>query len=305
MAKFDLDRGASGAAMQALQAIPFGELIGNPLRACVEAQKISAQTTVDFIKEVGLKTVPKLNDQNQPMKDSDGKTIYETQAEYVCFEFIQAGRLVRLNVPLLSIVPIPYISINSIDINFKANITGLGRTLNEASDSEGTKTEENKSENKRVGLIFNRKKNRSNFSSTISSKKDSRGTQESKYSVEYTMDVSLHASQDSLPAGMAKMLEMVGSAMDLCNPDGELEVNSTELVIPKGGSATLEVSYKDPSGLNMSKGFKVSGPAGAVEKTSGDRYVNRYKLTTPGTYTIKTDGKTPAQEIAVEVIQES
>ncbi|MBQ2481826.1 MAG: DUF2589 domain-containing protein, partial [Treponema sp.] len=38
----------------------------------------------------------------------------------VAFSFNRGGRMVQLNVPLLTIVPIPYIAINTIDINFKA-----------------------------------------------------------------------------------------------------------------------------------------------------------------------------------------
>ncbi len=42
------------------------------------------------------------------------------------------------------------------------------------------------------------------MNASYSSKKDSSATRDSKYSVEYTMDVAVHAGQDSMPAGMAK-----------------------------------------------------------------------------------------------------
>ena len=36
-----------------------------------------------------------------------------------------------------------------------------------------------------------------------------------------------------MPAGMSKVLELLGSAMDICDPNGELTVNETEFVVEK------------------------------------------------------------------------
>ena len=91
----------SNIASNALSAIPFSSMIGGPLNACIEAQAMAAKTTWDFIQEVGLNTNP----------DTGEKT-----AVNVSFSFMQGGRMVQLNVPLLTIVPIPYIAIHSIDI---------------------------------------------------------------------------------------------------------------------------------------------------------------------------------------------
>jgi len=49
----------------------------------------------------------------------------------------------------------------------------------------------------------------------ISSKKDSTATNTSKYSVEQTMDISLHAVQDDLPAGLAKLLDILKDEIKL------------------------------------------------------------------------------------------
>ena len=48
-----LDSSASQTATNALQAIPFGTIIGGPLKACIEAQALAAQTTWEFIQNVG------------------------------------------------------------------------------------------------------------------------------------------------------------------------------------------------------------------------------------------------------------
>ena len=278
----------SAVATSALRAIPFENIIGGPLQACVKAQRLAAQTTVDFIREVGLEDVPvrdaggnivrapRLDQYGNEVKGSDGKVItdpvMEKKAIYVCFQFIQAGRLVRLNVPMLSIVPIPYIAINTIDINFKANIKAQASAIDQDAISE-TEDQKNSTYNSsydrsssssysRSGHWWNKNRSGSNNSSyssdysrnsmqaSISSKKDSVGTRESKYSVEYTMDVAVHASQDSMPAGMAKVLELIGNAMDVCNPEGEFLINNNIIVVNKAGEkGTLEVVYKTPEGL--------------------------------------------------------
>ena len=45
------------------------------------------------------------------------------------------------------------------------------------------------------------------------SKKDSTSTSSSKYSVEYTIDINVHAVQDDMPAGMAKILGILTEAI--------------------------------------------------------------------------------------------
>ena len=44
----------SQVATNALQGIPFGSIIGSPLKACTEAQAEQADTTAEFMKEAGL-----------------------------------------------------------------------------------------------------------------------------------------------------------------------------------------------------------------------------------------------------------
>lgn len=277
----------SSVATSALRAIPFENIIGGPLQACVKAQRLAAQTTVDFIREVGLEDVPvrdpkgeivkapRLDKYGNVIKDSKDQPIMdpvlEKKAVYVCFQFIQAGRLVRLNVPMLSIVPIPYIAINTIDISFKANIKAQASAMDQDAITEAddrTSSNYNSSLDTQSSRSFGRSgrwwnKNRSghnessyssdysrnSMQASISSKKDSVGTRESKYSVEYTMDVAVHASQDSMPAGMAKVLELIGNAMDVCNPEGEFLINNNILLIAQGEKGTLEVVYKTPEGL--------------------------------------------------------
>ena len=222
-----------------LQGIPFKNLIGGPLSACIQAQNDAAMTSINFINNVCL---------------NEDKETGEKSAIYVSFSFIQNGRKVVINVPLIAIVPIPYIAINSIDISFKATVNGV------ESESSSTETEYESKGNKkstRKSGLFRRKT--TTINSTFSTKRDSKSTQDSKFSVEATIDVAVHAGQESMPAGMAKILEMLGAAMDLCSPDGELSVNDTTFYAEKdpnsGQNATkylpvkVIAQYKTPNGL--------------------------------------------------------
>lgn len=222
-----------------LQGLPFDNLIGGPLNACIQAQNDAAMTSINFINNVCL---------------NEDKETGEKSAIYVSFSFIQNGRKVVINVPLIAIVPIPYIAINSIDISFKATVNGV------ESESSSTETEYEskgtKKSTRKTGLF---RKKTTTINSTFSTKRDSKSTQDSKFSVEATIDVAVHAGQESMPAGMAKILEMLGAAMDLCSPDGELSVNDTTFYAEKdpnsGQNATkylpvkVIAQYKTPNGL--------------------------------------------------------
>ncbi len=224
-----LDTSASQTATNALQSIPFGNIIGGPLNACIEAQAQSAQTTWRFIQEVGLRS------------DENGKR----EAVSVNFEYVQGGRKLMLIVPLLTIVPIPYIAIDEIEINFKAQISASASTSSEKSNSTGM--EAGVSASARFGGFLNHGK--VNMHANFSSKKDSKSTQESKYSVEYTMDVRVHAMQDSMPAGMARILEILNSSVDSVNSKGELYASDNVLYLTKDTSVVTVASYKSAEGL--------------------------------------------------------
>ena len=169
-----IDRSAAEAATSSLQSLPFGNIIGGPLVACVEAQAQAARTSWEFIQNVGLY--------------ADGE---EKKTVNVSFQFIKDGRMAQITVPLLTIVPIPYIAINSIDINFKANISA---------SAASTETEKflqfRRYQRFRLCKVLLGARQ---HECQLFQQKDSSATRDSKYSVEYTMDVAVHAGQDSMP----------------------------------------------------------------------------------------------------------
>ena len=264
----------SQVATNALQAIPFSSMIGGPLKACIDAQAIAAKTTWDCGQEVGLTVDPETG---------------EKKAVNVSFSFIQNGRTVQLNVPLLTIVPIPYIAINSIDINFKASISASSSSVTENTSSSSLDVGAEVTAGLKVGPFHMDAKLNANYSS----KKDSKATEESKYSVEYTMDIAVKAGQDSMPAGLAKVLELLGNSLDVSDPNGTLEINASKLK----QNERLIATYKNKDGLYESSAISVVEQQMDLQK-DGDSVVLDLANVTPGTYTLKA-GK---QEVKFEVV---
>ena len=229
----EVSKTPANVAINAMQAIPFSSMIGGPLNACIEAQAMAARTSWEFIKEVGLNT------------DEKG----QKSAIMVAFSFNRGGRMVQLNVPLLTIVPIPYIAINTIDINFKASISASSSTTSETAEHTEAGGELDAKAKLNLGLFSLQ----ANLKANYSSKKDSKATAESKYSVESTIDVAVKAGQESMPAGMAKVLELLGTALDVVDAKGELQVNATILSV----GDNLVISYKNKEGLFDNSVLKV------------------------------------------------
>lgn len=137
------------------------------------------------------------------------------------------------------------------------------------------------------------------MNASYSSKKDSKATSDSKYSVEYTMDVAVKAGQDSMPAGLSKILELLGNSLDVSDPAGTLEVNSNLLLIENGKETVrLIATYKDGSGLLAPDKLTIIGTgANAADfKVSGDSKIIDLL---EGTYTVKAEGS--KKEVIVEV----
>lgn len=270
-----IDTTPSQVATNALQAIPFGSIIGGPMKACIEAQAMAAQTSWQFIQEVGLNTNPETG---------------QKEAVNVSFQFMQNGHMVQLNVPLLTIVPIPYIAIHDIDINFKANISASSSSVSEQSSSSALDVGAEASIGAKWGPFHMDAK----MNASYSSKKDSKATQESKYSVEYTMDVAVKAGQDSMPAGLAKVLELLGSALDVSDPEGTLEVSARELTLSdeKDAKVTLIATYKNNKGIFEPKSIKINGVTGTE---SDDSVI--FELNEAKTYTVTAGKKTVEVEV--------
>mgnify|MGYP003293029226 CR=1 FL=1 len=149
------DTSGNEAMISYMKALPFDNIIGAPLMACIKAQQTSAQATWDAIRTMGFEN--------------------EEEVAMVSFLFQQGGLTRKITVPLLTLIPIPYMQIDSVDLKFRADMS---------TSSDGTIT--------------------AKYSNTM----DSQAARTSKYNVTNEIDINIHATTSGMPAGIAKMLEI-------------------------------------------------------------------------------------------------
>ena len=180
-----------------LSSMPFDRMIGGPLSACIDAQEQAAVSSVNFIDRVGF-------DPQNP-----GHVIN------VDFKYRRDGEDVVLSVPLLTIVPIPFISIDTLNISFKAALKSINTEDAIDADRESSYDSTN---SKYLGIgsyLKSAQIQRTVMRGSVSTKKDSVATQHSAYSIEANIDINVIARQESMPGGLAKVLEMLNQAISV------------------------------------------------------------------------------------------
>jgi len=185
-----------------MSKVPLGAIIGGPLTAAVEAQAAAAVACANFIKNVGLTT-----DANGKVSLSQVTFAFEHQPAATAGNPQPSVENVKVSVPLLSMLPIPFIRIESLTANFKIAISAI----DERSETEKKTLDADGKLDASVGFGLWKV----GASGSISSKKDSTATNTSKYSVEQTMDISLHAVQDDMPVGLARLLDLLKDEIQL------------------------------------------------------------------------------------------
>lgn len=200
-----------------LSSLDFESLIGGPLIAIVNAQAQAANTTVNFIKTVGFK---ESNNEFEVGEDSDtNEPIYvsfvypkETspfqpavptgpQGEAAQAEVAAQYRDFELRVPILTILPIPYLRIEEATIDFNAKINSVEYKKTDSKVGLGVETQA------KGGFFFASAKMKTSFSYQRSS------TNGSRVERTYTMAVHVRAVQDDMPAGMERILGILEDAI--------------------------------------------------------------------------------------------
>ena len=256
-----------------LGKISFDELIGNPLRAAVKAQRDLAKETLSYIREEGIKV------------DEDG----QGQITYVTMNFFRDGKQVKMRVPLLTLMPVPRLSISTMSYTFKAKVNAMsgvvasvgsgGTPINagmstdnsskSAAPAKPAKDSSAKGNNEKTGDKPAASTDNSAASSNktaasatgakptiattptmsvgYSSKKDSGTTRDSRYSVETTMDISITASEGEMPRGIDRLLGVLDDSTEVIDPKGTLQVSADRISLVNNYGA-ISVSYRNGKG---------------------------------------------------------
>lgn len=268
-----VDKAFVSDSINLLGKISFDELIGNPLRAAVKAQRDLAKETLSYIREEGIKV------------DEDG----QGQITYVTMNFFRDGKQVKMRVPLLTLMPVPRLSISTMSYTFKAKVNAMsgvvasvgsgGTPINAGmSTDNGSKSAASAKPAKDSSAKVNNEKtgdepaastdnsaassNKTAASATgakptisttptmsvgYSSKKDSGATRDSRYSVETTMDISITASEGEMPRGIDRLLGVLDDSTEVIDPKGTLQVSADRISLVNN-YGVISVSYRNGKG---------------------------------------------------------
>lgn len=268
-----VDKAFVSDSINLLGKISFDELIGNPLRAAVKAQRDLAKETLSYIREEGIKV------------DENG----QGQITYVTMNFFRDGKQVKMRVPLLTLMPVPRLSISTMSYTFKAKVNAMsgvvasvgsgGTPINagmstdngskSAAPAKQTTDSSSKGNNEKTGDNPAASTDNSAASSNktaasatgakptiattptmsvgYSSKKDSGATRDSRYSVETTMDISITASEGEMPRGIDRLLGVLDDSTEVIDPKGTLQVSADRISLVNNYGA-ISVSYRNGKG---------------------------------------------------------
>lgn len=268
-----VDKAFVSDSINLLGKISFDELIGNPLRAAVKAQRDLAKETLSYIREEGIKV------------DENG----QGQITYVTMNFIRDGKQVKMRVPLLTLMPVPRLSISTMSYTFKAKVNAMsgvvasvgsgGTPINagistdnsskSAVPAKPTTDSSSKGNNEKIGDNPAASTDNSAASSNktaasaagakptisttptmsvgYSSKKDSGATRDSRYSVETTMDISITASEGEMPRGIDRLLGVLDDSTEVIDPKGTLQVSADRISLVNN-YGVISVSYRNGKG---------------------------------------------------------
>ena len=188
--------------VQELNSLDFSVYIGGPLQAAVDAQHAASMSQVNFIKEVGFVTTtsgsPAVTSTDlryvdfkykkrvpNPTYDSAATTAPNNQ------QFIDSD--VTIRVPFLTMLTIPALRIEEINIDFNAKLTSVETTS--ASNEFAGSAE--------LSAKFWKVK----FKASASYKRSTSST--SNVEKTYTLGVRVRAVNDELPAGLDRILTML------------------------------------------------------------------------------------------------
>lgn len=175
-------------AIHSLQNIPFSHLIGGPLNATVHAQAQAAMTCIEFIERVGF-TVSAQN--------SNDKIVKEVTFKYNKLNDAGQTRSFTLSVPILAIVPIPYLRVDEVLIDFTAK-------LNDSITTDETSV-------LGLGASLSGHWGPVSFRASASYKNERSTTSSSTQ--DYCMSVKVRAVQAEVPGGMKRILDMLEAAI--------------------------------------------------------------------------------------------
>lgn len=185
--------GEDQAAVQTLDSLNFNSLIGSPLVAGINASAQAAMATAEYIQAMGFQGGSGSDGQNQQLKT----------VSFTYTANLASGPVSQtVTVPLLSILPIPYLRVDSMQIDFKAKINSIASVKN--TNTFGTTNSVTGSTGGFLSMFES-----AHFDVTVADQNVN--TQVAQQTSNFSLDVKVHAGVDALPSGMQKVLNIFES----------------------------------------------------------------------------------------------
>lgn len=199
-----------------LQELDFNRILGAPLSACVNAQEEAAQATLQYLNEVVFTQAGDDDSSLEPVT--------------VSFYFESGGQVHRIVMPLLLIVPVPYLQIDRVDLTFQATVT-------ESRMNHDTR---------KLSL-------KAKYSAPGDSAEVSNETK-AEYMNKRCIDINLSVTSADMPMGISKLLEIFNNQLVEVKPDGpEVLPEPTPAEKPKPAEQPTENKPAAPPASNEKK----------------------------------------------------
>lgn len=199
-----------------LQELDFNRILGAPLSACVNAQEEAAQATLQYLNEVVFTQAGDDDSSLEPVT--------------VSFYFESAGQVHRIVMPLLLIVPVPYLQIDRVDLTFQATVT-------ESRMNHDTR---------KLSL-------KAKYSAPGDSAEVSKETK-AEYMNKRCIDINLSVTSADMPMGISKLLEIFNNQLVEVKPDEpEVLPEPTPTEKPKPAEQPTDNKHVAPPASNEEK----------------------------------------------------
>lgn len=199
-----------------LQELDFNRILGAPLSACVNAQEEAAQATLQYLNEVVFTQAGDDDSSLEPVT--------------VSFYFESGGQVHRIVMPLLLIVPVPYLQIDRVDLTFQATVT-------ESRMNHDTR---------KLSL-------KAKYSAPGDSAEVSNETK-AEYMNKRCIDINLSVTSADMPMGISKLLEIFNNQLVEVKPDEpEVLPEPTPAEKPKPAEQPTENKPAAPPASNEEK----------------------------------------------------
>lgn len=215
-----------------LQELDFNRILGAPLSACVNAQEEAAQATLQYLNEVVFTQAGDDDSSLEPVT--------------VSFYFESGGQVHRIVMPLLLIVPVPYLQIDRVDLTFQATVT-------ESRMNHDTR---------KLSL-------KAKYSAPGDSAEVSNETK-AEYMNKRCIDINLSVTSADMPMGISKLLEIFNNQLVEVKPDEpEVLPEPTPAEKPKPAEQPTDKKPATPPASNEEKP-KPSTPQPTAPETPKD-----------------------------------